>query len=279
MKVREAVEKLKEYQRVNFKDSSIRNYNITLKTFDETFGGKDVTDVTSENVSSFLVGSTANLAQNTRHLRFTQVKAFFNFCINIMEIKFINPCATRLMNKTFKGVKNRKRPTISKDVIDEMIYQAIKSRDRLLIEIQARGGLRIGEVLKLKCKDIEGRKITLQSPKSGNQQEQAFLPTTVSEKIKSFIAEANLEANDMLFGLSYSAARNIVVKSGKRIGVSIRPHDLRRHAATYASRNGVPLEVVSKIILRHQNLSTTQIYLGKISDYEALHWIDSLYDK
>jgi len=34
-------------------------------------------------------------------------------------------------------------------------------------------------------------------------------------------------------------------------------HDLRRHSATYASRSGVPIEIVSKLILRHANLSTT----------------------
>ncbi len=39
----------------------------------------------------------------------------------------------------------------------------------------------------------------------------------------------------------------------------------------------VPIEIVSKIILRHSNLSTTQIYLGNISDIEALKWIDTLY--
>ena len=54
--------------------------------------------------------------------------------------------------------------------------------------------------------------------------------------------------------------------------------DLRRHAATYASRSGVPLEIVSKIILRHSNLSTTQIYLGRISDTEALKWIETIYE-
>ena len=61
------------------------------------------------------------------------------------------------------------------------------------------------------------------------------------------------------------------------VGIHLRPHDLRRHAATYASRSGVPIEIVSKIILRHSNLSTTERYLGKISDIEALKWIDTLY--
>ena len=44
-----------------------------------------------------------------------------------------------------------------------------------------------------------------------------------------------------------------------------------------ASRSGVPLEVVSKVIFRHANITTTQLYLGKITDTEAHHWIDTLY--
>jgi len=57
----------------------------------------------------------------------------------------------------------------------------------------------------------------------------------------------------------------------------IRPHDLRRYAATFASRSGVPIEIVSKVIMRHSNLSTTQRYLGKITDTEAMKWIENLY--
>jgi integrase len=59
--------------------------------------------------------------------------------------------------------------------------------------------------------------------------------------------------------------------------IDLNPHDLRRHAATYASRSGTPLEIVSKIILRHSNLSTTQRYLGKVNDTEAMRWIDNLF--
>ena len=70
----------------------------------------------------------------------------------------------------------------------------------------------------------------------------------------------------------------MVERAGKRIGVKVRPHDLRRHAATYASRSGTPIEIVSKVILRHANLATTQRYLGKVSDAEAVRWIERLYD-
>ena len=69
----------------------------------------------------------------------------------------------------------------------------------------------------------------------------------------------------------------MVKKAGKLVNIELRSHDLRRHAATYASRSGVPIEIVSKVILRHSNLSTTERYLGKISDVEAMKWIDTLY--
>jgi integrase len=70
----------------------------------------------------------------------------------------------------------------------------------------------------------------------------------------------------------------MVIKSGKLVGIKLRSHDLRRLSATFASRSGVPIEIVSKVILRHANLSTTQRYLGTISDVEAIRWIENIYD-
>jgi hypothetical protein len=47
----------------------------------------------------------------------------------------------------------------------------------------------------------------------------------------------------------------------------------------YASRNRILLEVVSKVVLRHPDLKTTQMYLGRISEAESLHWMDLLHGK
>ena len=59
----------------------------------------------------------------------------------------------------------------------------------------------------------------------------------------------------------------------------MKAHDLRRHSATFASRNGVPLELISKVLLRHQNLKTTQLYMGRVSDSEAIRWMGILHGK
>ena len=45
----------------------------------------------------------------------------------------------------------------------------------------------------------------------------------------------------------------------------------------YDSRSGAPLEIDSKLLLRHSNLSATQKYSGKISDVEAMRWINNLH--
>jgi integrase/recombinase XerD len=82
----------------------------------------------------------------------------------------------------------------------------------------------------------------------------------------------------MLFPISYNATRIMVEKASRLVGIHLRPHDLlRRHAATFASRPGTPIEIVSKVIMRHAHRSTTQRYLGKVTDVEAMGWIENLY--
>ncbi len=97
------------------------------------------------------------------------------------------------------------------------------------------------------------------------------------DRLREYITSEKIKDDHRVFPIGYTRARDIVQTAGEMVNVNLNPHDLRRHAATYASRSGIPIEVVSKIILRHANLSTTQRYLGKISDTEAIHWIDNLY--
>ena len=42
-------------------------------------------------------------------------------------------------------------------------------------------------------------------------------------------------------------------------------------------RSCVPIEIVSKVILRHANLATTRRCLGKVSDVEAIRRIEKIH--
>ena len=110
--------------------------------------------------------------------------------------------------------------------------------------------MRIGEVLKLRMMDVEDCKLFLVSPKSGRQNEVVFIPKKVAGRLREYIRSKNMGSDERVFPISYTGARQIVKKAGRKIGIEISPHDLRRHAATYASRAGAPIEIVSKVILR-----------------------------
>jgi len=137
--------------------------------------------------------------------------------------------------------------------------------------------MRVGEVLKLRAMDVHDRKLTLRGPKSGKDRQHVFIPQKVADRLEEYIRNNGIHPDQRIFPLSYEATRSMVKKGGERVGIRLRPHDLRRHAATYASRSGVPIEIVSKVILRHANLSTTQIYFGKVPDTEAMRWIENIY--
>jgi integrase len=147
------------------------------------------------------------------------------------------------------------------------------------LELQARCGLRIGELLKIRASDVSDRTIVLREPKSGKEIEMAYMPENVSRKLGEYIKEKVLQGEERIFPICYSTARSLIRKLGRKLNVHVSPHDLRRYSATYASRNGIPLEIVSKVILRHRDLNTTQVYLGKISDSEAIRWMDILHGK
>jgi integrase len=182
-----------------------------------------------------------------------------------------------MLRKLFRPKITTNWNIIEKDAVDEIIFRSAKIRNRLILELMARGGMRIGEVLKLTASDLQDRKLTLREPKSGREREVVFVPQKVADRLREYAAKRCKTGEDRIFPISYETARMMVAKAGKMVGVPLRPHDLRRYAATYASRSGVPIEIVSKVILRHSNLSTTQRYLGKITDTEAMRWIENLY--
>jgi integrase/recombinase XerD len=225
----------------------------------------------------FLIKVTDGQKQSTKKLKYSLLRSFFNFIKDSVDPALTNPCDTPILRKTFKTAKGQAWTILDRDVVDEIIFKTDNSRNRLMLELMARGGMRVGEVLKSKVQNVHGRKLILSDPKSGNQTEMVFIPKKVADRLREYISLIKIEDGNSIFPFGYTRAREIVQNGGKMINVNLKPHDLRRHAATYASRSGVPIESVSKIILRHTNLATTQRYLGKVSDAEAIHWIDNLY--
>jgi integrase len=241
------------------------------------FGDHQLGELTTDDVMEFLNLVTAGCKPQTKRIRYANLSAFFNFMQNNIDPDLSNPCDSLMLRKLFRSKVKVQWNILEKDTVDEIIFRTTTLRNRLLLELMARGAMRIGEVLKLTPNDIAERKLLLREPKSGSDVEIVFIPQKVADRLQEYVRSEKIGLNSRIFPICYEAARAVARKAGNMVGIYLRPHDLRRHAATFASRSGVPIEIISKIILRHANLSTTQIYLGNISDSEALKWIETLY--
>jgi len=277
MIVKEAIHIFQISQKNHHRKRTTDSYRYFLEHFENSFPDSHVEEITSDHVYQFLEALTEHAAKSTRRLRYAQLKAFFNFLINEKRHPMKNPCQDSIMVKAFKSPRMKQKDILSRESVDEIIYRSKKIRDRLILELQARCGMRIGEVLNLRASDIADRKLMIRQPKSGKDIEVAFMTESIAKRLSEYVRGCQHNPESRIFPICYSAALSMVRKLGEKVGIQIRPHDLRRYSATYASRNGIPLEVVSKVLLRHQDLKTTQMYLGKITDTEAIRWMDVLH--
>jgi len=267
-----------DYHRANSRPNTIRGFEYTLNKFRELFSGSDINDIPDADVATLLEMLTDGLSASTKSNRAGQISAFFNFVADTFELQhLINPCAKGIIKKLYKQPRHTPPELLDKEIVDEIIYRA-QGRDRLMLELMGRTAMRIGEVLNIRPVhlNIEVNTILIEEPKSGRQGEVVYLPQRLMRRVDDFVKENSIARNEKIFDLSYSTAFRMVKSRGEEVGVRLRPHDLRRHAATQASRSGMALELVSKILLRHADIATTQRYLGKVSVAEASRAIEDL---
>ena len=106
-----------------------------------------------------------------------------------------------------------------------------------MLEPMAKGGMRFGDVPKIRPVDVKDQKITLPDPKSCRESEIVFIPQKIADRLREYIQDKGIKTEQRIFPITYNAARVMVKKAGKLAGVNLRPHDLRRHAATRGSGN------------------------------------------
>lgn len=78
----------------------------------------------------------------------------------------------------------------------------------------------------------------------------------------------NLFAEPRGQALSYPAVYDLVLRLRRRTGIAFDPHWCRHTAATRALRDGVPIEVVSKL-LGHSSVTTTSAVYGHLTVEDA----------
>jgi site-specific recombinase XerD len=150
---------------------------------------------------------------------------------------------------------------------------AVGRRDRAILLLLARLGLRAGDIVHLRLNDIDWKSASIQV--CGKTCHPMRLPLTqeVGQAIVTYLKEGRPRTNtDAVFILcrapfsplgDSSTVSMIVAKAFRRAGV-VRPsrgaaHLLRHSLATSLLRQGASLQDIATI-LRHRSLETTRIY-------------------
>jgi integrase/recombinase XerD len=237
MTIQEGIELFRSHQKNQAREKTRQSYAYLLRNFETLFGETVLKQISTEHIHRFLLIVTDGRAKSSARLRYAQLKAFFNFMIENGKIAS-NPCDDPMLRKTFRAPRRKDRDVVPREVVDEIIYRCKKQRKRLIMELQARCGLRIGEVLHLRVCDVNERKLTIRDPKSGREQELAFMPESLATRLRTYVAGLNLSAQQRVFSICYSTARSFIKKLGEKVNVKLKPHDFRRYSATLPAGTG-----------------------------------------
>jgi len=149
---------------------------------------------------------------------------------------------------------------------------AVGRRDRAILLLLARLGLRAGDIVHLRLSDIDWKTASIHVCGKGCRHTRLPLTQEVGQAIVAYLKKDRPRTNgDTLFircrppfrAFGFCAVSLIVDKAFRRTGV-VRPrpgaaHLLRHSFATSMLRQGASLEDIAPI-LRHRSIETTQIY-------------------
>jgi len=152
--------------------------------------------------------------------------------------------------------------------IKRIILHATSLRDRVIIKILARTGMRRGELRDIEIRDIDFSKKRVYI-RSGKGQKSRTVPIDSDslQDIKFYIGQrtsGRLIISNKQPGISLKQINEICAKSGQRAGVNhpnqakkaINPHLFRHSFARIALKNGMGMEKLQQM-LGHASIKTT----------------------
>ncbi|MCZ6691934.1 MAG: tyrosine-type recombinase/integrase [Planctomycetota bacterium] len=156
-------------------------------------------------------------------------------------------------------------------------------RNRAIIVVMYRAGLRCLETLNLKLRDIDrdAGTIRIRRGKGGKARTVGIDPSAVAVIERWIDARANLGLNggpvfSTLTGgeLATSYIRKLLPRLARKAGVERRmhPHALRHAHAVELAREGIPVVIIMRQ-LGHASLATTTRYLAGLSPEETIQAI------
>jgi integrase len=159
-------------------------------------------------------------------------------------------------------------------------------RNRALIMLLYRSGLRVSEALSIRAADVnlDSHSIRLLDTKSGQPQTRGYHPDASDALARWMDKRRELGLrNGKLFctldgsPVSANYVRNMLHRLGEKAGIEkrVHPHGLRHTFADELQRNGADIVTISKL-LGHSSIAVTARYLDHLTNAQAVERLQTI---
>jgi site-specific recombinase XerD len=255
------------------KEPTLRHYTRGAADLLQTLG-EDVSQWKAQVLRDFLLERANQCGVSTTQKLITSLRAFLRFLNFLGETR--DDLALAIPAVAHWRLARLPRCLSAKEV-DRLIASCDgiahrRLRDRAIILMLVRLGLRSGDVARMRLSDINWNNGTLQVIGKGRYQVRLPLPQDVGDALLRYLEcrPANIQT-DHVFVRSKAPCRpfasgdgvsSVVKHALKRANIetpSKGAHLLRHTAATEMLRNGVPLDQAG-LVLRHRSIDMTAYY-------------------
>ena len=259
---------MRQRYRRNCKPNTLRNASTSLKQFlffYKTSGKNHIEQMSREDIETFTEDlQDRGLTPVTVANRLRWVYAFVRFLIEAKVLGY-----ELLERKIRVKLPDRLPRAIDPEDLKRLLSAIDLVRDRAMILILLRTGMRIGELLNTKVHDLDlnnHRILIYESDKSGVGRV-AYYSEDAQEALMSWLQVRNTFKEYLFYGrgsghLCYETARSIFIKYLKKAGLEYSGytlHCLRHTFATELLNARMPLECL-RVLLGHTSLEVTRIY-------------------
>lgn len=252
---------------------SLEQYKMILLRMDK-FIKKPIIQMSTIDIQCFLAmliqTSSKRNADNYRRV----MSSFFVWMTD-NEIIVKNPMRRC---KKIKSEKKAKLP-FSAGEIEQLRYKASDIRIRAMLEFLLSTGCRVSEMGQLNYNQIDFDKGEVVVFGKGSKERICYLNDAACLYVKKYL-NTRTDSNPALFvterkphnRLEVNSIEAIIRELGRAAGVmNVHPHRFRRTTASWASRRGMKVELIQKM-LGHTDINTTMIYTQVAQeDVKAAH--------
>ena len=238
--------------------NTARTYVQLFEKFINHYNTKELIEINEQDIQTYIQqGMRAGKSDSWVNQTINSIKFYYELVLNMPSRYY-----------AFDRPKQKEKlpVVLSKNEVVSIIQNTSNLKHKCMISLLYSGGLRIGELLNLKPKDINSERMVIRVENAkGGKDRYTLLSNSVLTDLRTYYKKYSPEK--YLFEgpdhnkYSDTSIRKILRRACElaKIKRKVTPHTLRHSFATHLLEQGTDLRSIQSL-LGHNNISTTEIY-------------------